>query len=142
MSFTMRAALVASGGAFGGVARVLLAQGTQASVDHFATPALTLLMVNLSGCLLAGFVRSMLERRSSQDRTIEAMDVFLITGFCGGYTSYSAFVGFFVEGLKHAPVTAMSIAIATVAFCPCATLLGMYFGGGYRARGRVATDSV
>ena len=142
MSFTMRCTLVFSGGALGGIARVLIMHATDGSIAQFVMPALLLLAINLSGCLLAGIVRSSLERKQEKGRLIEVMDALLITGFCGGYTSYSAFVGFFVEGVSDTPVVAIAIAIATVVLCPCAALLGMHLGGGYRAHGRVATDSV
>ena len=66
MSFTMRCILVFSGGALGGIARVLIMHATDGSIAQLVMPALLLLAINLSGCLLAGIVRSSLERSRSR----------------------------------------------------------------------------
>jgi CrcB protein len=122
-----RALLVGIGGCLGGAARVvvslLLVQAAES--PHWAAPAL--LAVNLSGSLLAGFLRGLLEREQAAGRDGEVLDALLLVGFCGGYTSYSGFVSLAAEG--GAEITA-----ATLVLCPLAALVGMRLSGGYPAR--------
>ncbi len=119
-----RAMLVGAGGAVGGVARMLVTVlvPVAAGAPEFAPPLL--LAANLSGSLLAGFLRGLLER---EDRDGAWVDAFLLVGFCGGYTSYSGFVAM-------APVGSPWIVAATLVLCPFAALLGMRLSGGYPAR--------
>jgi fluoride ion exporter CrcB/FEX len=59
-----RIALVAIGGAYGGSLRLFATGLVPAAVDgSFAWSPIALLLVNLSGSLLAGFVRGLLEAR-------------------------------------------------------------------------------
>ena len=127
MTAARRMALVASGGAAGGVARVLIAVLLAQAVEapHWAVPAL--LAVNLSGSLFAGFLRGLLEREQAHGRDGAELDAFLLVGFCGGFTSYSGFVEAAVGGSPW-------IAAATLVLCPFAALLGMRLSGGYPAR--------
>lgn len=127
MTAARRMALVASGGAAGGVARVLLAVLLVQAVEapHWAAPAL--LAVNLSGSLFAGFLRGLLEREQARGGEGAAFDAFLLVGFCGGFTSYSGFVEAAAGGSPW-------IAAATLVLCPFAALLGMHLSGGYPAR--------
>lgn len=78
--------LVAVGGAAGATARFLIAEW---SSRHFAAsfPFGTLL-VNLIGCLLIGFLYFWLVNRFSLDAALRA---FLIVGFLGAFTTFSAF---------------------------------------------------
>jgi len=127
MTALRRMALVASGGAVGGLARALLAVLLVQAVEtpHWAAPAL--LAVNLSGSLLAGFLRGLLEREQASGRDGAELDAFLLVGFCGGFTSYSGFVDATVAGSAW-------ICAATLVLCPLAALLGMRLSGGYPAR--------
>jgi len=56
-----------------------------------------------------------------------------VTGFCGGFTSYSAFVAFSLDGAGLGTAVSAAIAAATVLLCPFAALVGMHVGGGYPA---------
>jgi fluoride ion exporter CrcB/FEX len=158
MTAARRMSLVALGGACGGVARmfatVLVPAAADADAAHWEPIAL--LAVNLSGSLLAGFLRGLLEReqhaegargeaargeadgeaaretprdsdRAATNATGDAIDAFLLVGFCGGFTSYSGFIA-------AAVADAAWIAVATVVLCPLAALLGMRLSGGYPAR--------
>jgi CrcB protein len=78
--------LIAVGGAIGSVLRYLTSIAVQkyyAAVFPLAT-----LITNILGCLLIGIIIGLLEKNQLSN---SAMKWFLITGFCGGYTTFSAF---------------------------------------------------
>jgi CrcB protein len=141
-----RLALVAVGGALGAALRfvVTVALPDAAREPWLAAPAL--LAVNLSGALVAGFLRGILEQAQTRGsvggreihravyRDIEWAEAFFLVGLCGGYTSYSAFVAGAVEGWHASPVLSASLTIATLVFAPLAALVGMHVSGGYPAR--------
>ena len=145
-----RLALVAVGGALGAALRfvVTVALPDAAREPWLAAPAL--LAVNLSGALVAGFLRGILEQAQTRGsvggrevhrkvhrevhRDIEWAEAFFLVGLCGGYTSYSAFVAGAVEGWHASPVLSASLTIATLLFAPLAALVGMHVSGGYPAR--------
>ena len=127
MTRARRLLLISVGGAVGGLARAFVAGIVPIAADAPATSAAALLAVNLSGSLLAGYLRGIAERDQQRGRDIAVVDAMLIVGFCGGFTSYSGFVA--AASLETAWITA-----ATLAGCPLAALLGMSLSGGYPAR--------
>lgn len=134
MSALRRATLVAGGAVFGGLFREVLTVFLPVAADDPALVAPALLVVNLSGSLLAGFVRGLAagaERRGRDPSQLEAVG---IVGFCGGYTSYSAFVASLHEGLAGHLSWTIALAAATVALCPIAAAVGMRGSGGYPPR--------
>jgi len=79
-------ALVALGGSAGSVLRYLVSTGI---VKRFPfTFPLGTFIVNITGCLVIGFLLGLLIRHSLQNGELKFL---LITGFCGGYTTFSAF---------------------------------------------------
>lgn len=77
--------LIALGGAVGSVSRYALGTLVQRS-SHFAFPVGTL-TVNVVGCILVGILaKAYVNSQVTPD--IRAM---LIVGFCGGFTTFSAF---------------------------------------------------
>lgn len=78
---------VAAGGAIGSSLRYLAYHYTPLIVGRSAVFSATL-FVNLVGCLLIGLLAEWLEARDVMDT---ALRLFLITGFLGGFTTYSAF---------------------------------------------------
>lgn len=76
----MQVAVIAVGGAAGSVARYLVQKALNAS---FPVGTLT---VNLIGCFLIGWLWA-----SSIKGLNEQARLFLMTGFCGGFTTFSAF---------------------------------------------------
>ena len=70
------------GGALGTIARY----GLQKSFNHPNFPYGTL-VVNVSGCLLIGILWGFAIRNQWN----ESLRLFLMTGFCGGFTTFSAF---------------------------------------------------
>ncbi len=80
------AVAVGLGGALGSVARYLL--GTLLQTRTTGTFPVATLIINVSGSLLLGFLMQFgLETRSVSPE----MRLFLTTGFCGGYTTFSTF---------------------------------------------------
>ena len=84
--------MVAAGSALGGVARYSL----QLLVFRlYPSPfPLGTFLVNLTGCFLIGLFFSLAERSGTISQETK---LFLITGFCGGYTTFSTFS---VDGLS------------------------------------------
>ncbi|MCX5650035.1 MAG: CrcB family protein [Planctomycetota bacterium] len=130
MNATRRALLVAGGAALGGLFRVVLTALLPVAAQDPMLVAPALLVVNVSGSLLAGFIRRLAgdEERKGRDPSgldPSALEATMVVGFCGGYTSYSAFVGLLHEGLvDHMPWT-IGLAAATIVLCPLAAALGM-----------------
>jgi CrcB protein len=78
--------LVGIGGLLGSVARYLVAvilAGQAAGTFPFAT-----LAVNISGCFLIGLIFALSDR---SDLLSPEWRIFLTTGFCGGFTTFSTF---------------------------------------------------
>jgi fluoride exporter len=79
--------LVGAGGFLGSVLRYLAGGAVQAAARHAHFPWGTL-AVNAAGCLLIGLLGGLVEMRhvlSPEQR------LFLITGFLGGFTTFSAY---------------------------------------------------
>lgn len=77
---------IAIGGALGSVCRFLLPKllfGTSAGVFPWGT-----WLVNVVGCLLIGFLSTWLSGKVSLSAVLMPL---LVTGFCGGFTTFSTF---------------------------------------------------
>ncbi|MEY3143399.1 MAG: hypothetical protein RLY21_1892 [Planctomycetota bacterium] len=134
MTALRRALLVAAGAALGGLFRVVLAVFLPVAADDPALVAPALLVVNVSGSLLAGFLRGLALGEERKGRDPSGLEATMVVGFCGGYTSYSAFIGSLYTGLAgHLPWT-IALAAATVVLCPIAAAIGMRGSGGYPPR--------
>jgi len=129
-----RVLLVALGGALGAALRFVVTVALPEAAGEPALAAAGLLFVNLSGALVAGLLRGVLEQEQARGRRVEGIEAFFIVGLCGGYTSYSAFVATAVGDWSASPAFAASIALATLALAPLAALGGMWLSGGYPAR--------
>ena len=77
---------VAAGSALGGVSRYIIGSAVQERFG-FAFPAGTLI-VNITGSLLLGFL---LRLAFGGTQLSPESRIFLTTGFCGGYTTFSTF---------------------------------------------------
>jgi fluoride exporter len=83
--------IVGLGGAIGSMLRYAVQKFFQAQ-SAAAFPTGTLL-VNISGCFLIGILWGIVSRSLSWN---EEMKLLLMTGFCGGFTTFSAFT---LEGI-------------------------------------------
>jgi CrcB protein len=112
--------LIAVGGAAGSVLRYLLGGAVQhLSPRGFPTGTLS---VNVLGCLLIGI----LARLFLNVQTAASMRALLIVGFCGGFTTFSAFsheTVALVEGGEY--TRAAAYVFLSTALCLGATFAGM-----------------
>ena len=115
---------VGFGGAAGSIVRFLLSGGILAGQTLLGFPAGTF-TVNAAGSLLIGIL---LEATSS-----ETLGWLLIVGFCGGFTTFSAFSADTVRLLRAGCYNAAAIYVAlSVAVCIVFAALGMWIGTTFR----------
>ena len=115
---------VGFGGAAGSIVRYLLSGGIMAGQTLLGFPAGTF-TVNAAGSLLIGIL---LEASVS-----ETLGWLLIVGFCGGFTTFSAFSADTVRLLRAGCYNAAAIYVAlSVAVCIVFAALGMWIGTTFR----------
>ena len=115
---------VGFGGAAGSIVRYLLSGGILAGQTLLGFPAGTF-TVNAAGSLLIGIL---LEPSVS-----ETLGWLLIVGFCGGFTTFSAFSADTVRLLRAGCYNAAAIYVAlSVAVCIVFAALGMWIGTTFR----------
>lgn len=134
MTALRRALLIALGAALGGLFREVLTEFLPVAAEDPALIAPALLVVNVSGSLFAGFIRRLCASEERKGRDATRLEATMVVGFCGGYTSYSAFVASMHEGLAGDLPWAIGLAAATVVLCPIAAAIGMQGSGGYPPR--------
>jgi len=78
--------LVGLGGASGSIGRYLCQKWVNESYDH-SFPLATFL-INITGCLLIGVLYALGEKGNILSQQTRLL---LITGFCGGFTTFSTF---------------------------------------------------
>ena len=78
--------VIGLGGALGSICRYLV----QVWADRYVSTSFPVgtLLVNISGCLLIGLLYGLFTRHAGMDL---GWRLFLITGICGGYTTFSSF---------------------------------------------------
>lgn len=115
--------LIGLGGGVGSMLRYLtsVVVTNRFSVSTFP---LGTLVVNVSGCLIIGIAYGMASR---YDWFTPQMRLFLATGLCGGYTTFSAFAYENVSLLQSGNhLQAFVYIVASFVLCLLATLLGMW----------------
>lgn len=114
---------VGAGSAIGGVSRYLAGRGITAIITHpfpFAT-----FLINVTGSLLIGYFMALVSKGSISATTY----LLLATGFCGGFTTFSAFSLENIHLLRNGQYGLAFTYIAgsvMVGFLAC--LLGYQFG--------------
>jgi CrcB protein len=117
---------VAVGGAIGSVARFWLA-GVMAGLTGPRFPWGTLL-INVLGSFVIGLVAGMTLTPARVGMHPDVR-IFLMTGFCGGFTTFSAFSLQTLELLQGGEVVpALGYAIGSVLLCIVATYCGWRLG--------------
>ncbi len=114
--------LVLAGSAAGGTARyvtALLIQSKNNSLFPWGTFA-----INLLGCFIIGMVYAIAARNATTGSDIKLL---LATGFCGGFTTFSAFAFENLELFKSGMhLTALMYIILSVVLGILAVVLGAY----------------
>ncbi|WP_425411314.1 fluoride efflux transporter FluC [Microbacterium luticocti] len=122
--------LVIAGGAIGTLARYLI---TLALPDGGGVPV-TILLVNVVGALVLGWLLAALARRGPDTGRRRAVRLFAGTGILGGFTTYSTFaVG--ADGLfaTDRPLLGIGYALLTVVVGAAASVAGIALAGRARA---------
>ncbi len=111
---------VGLGGAAGSMARYLLSTWTLGGQAILGFPAGTF-VVNAAGSLLIGILL--------QTLTSSTAGWLLVTGFCGGFTTFSTFSADTVRLLRAGDYgPAAGYVVLSVGVCLAFTMLGMYLG--------------
>jgi fluoride exporter len=113
--------LIAAGGSAGSVLRYLV-QKFIGNLYTYSFPWGTLI-VNISGCFLIGILWGMVSRGVSMS---EEFRLLMMTGFCGGFTTFSAFTMESIALIKEQKLILFFLyIIICVALGLCATFAGM-----------------
>lgn len=116
------ALIVFLGCGLGGVLRYLVSDLSRKINPLFNFPLGTFI-VNLTGCLLIGIFLALCEQKGiMSDRT----RLFLTTGLCGGFTTFSSFISE-IYGLN-----ASEMMVSSLAYVAGSLIIGyLFFYGGY-----------
>jgi fluoride exporter len=106
--------LVGLGGAIGSMLRYLLQKNLSSGFPYGT------LAVNVSGCLLIGLLWGVFSKDLDQQRRL-----LLVTGFCGGFTTFSAFTQ---EGIQMLMENRWVIFVLYTALSVVLGLGATYFG--------------
>ena len=114
--------LVFFGGGLGSSLRYLvsIAMNQYSKVLPFGT-----FTVNILGCLLIGLILGYAQK----DNTLTSnQTLLLVTGFCGGFTTFSAFANENLELIKNGEIFNFSVySISSIVIGIVAVFVGLYF---------------
>lgn len=136
-AFSLRAVLlVALGGALGSVARYLAGLWLlPATSGGLAGIPLATLLVNVAGSLLIGLLIGWFPTGASPEGSLPWLRLLLATGFCGGFTTFSAFSAETLTLLTGGRVArAATYGLLTVGLGLTATWLGWRLGSAVGGR--------
>ena len=115
--------VVALGGAFGSVVRLLLSRWVQAFVPYENFP-FGILLVNVLGCFVIGILYVLFEHH---ELTGALWRVGLFVGLLGGFTTFSTFSLDSILLLKEgAYFSGIANILASLAFCLLGTVAGIW----------------
>ena len=121
--------VVAAGGAVGTAAR----EGMSLAVPSIGGFPLAILLINVVGAFLLGLLLEALARRGADEGRRRTLRLLLGTGFCGGFTTYSALAsatalllvdGDAATGVLYAAATLLVGGLASWAGIACGALVG------------------
>lgn len=113
--------LVGIGGASGSILRYL--SNIFVARHFFHIFPLATLLVNVIGCLLIGLLAGLFEKHQISNRDLQYL---FITGFCGGYTTFSAFSIESVQLIQTNTIMALVYIISSILLGLAAVWLGLY----------------
>jgi len=108
--------LIALGGGLGSILRyftTLLVQKYYATIFPLAT-----FITNIFGCLLIGLIMGYLEKNQLSNSNLKWL---LVTGFCGGYTTFSAF------GYENISLFGNQNSILAFLYIALSVIVGLFF---------------
>lgn len=112
--------LVGIGGMIGSIARYSIGSYFTSFLTQFPVATFT---VNVIGCLVIGVVFGLLERNTIGSD----MRLFLATGVCGGFTTFSTFSAETLFLLRDGnTVTALFYVLISIILCVISTFLGLW----------------
>ena len=114
--------LVFFGGGLGSGLRYLVtaAMNQYSKVLPFGT-----LTVNMLGCLLIGIILGYVQKENTLTSN---QTILLVTGFCGGFTTFSAFANENLELIKNGEIFDFSMySISSIVVGIVAVFVGLYF---------------
>jgi CrcB protein len=115
--------LVGLGGATGSIFRFLISFFTSKFHLVYSFPLATF-TVNITGCILIGLLIGLSDKYTWLDKD---MKLLLITGFCGGYTTFSAFSLENVQLMENQHYLTFAFYVAgSILFGIAAVFLGSY----------------
>ena len=115
--------LIGLGGFIGSIARYLVSK-LNITWQFYNIPMGTLI-VNIVGGLLIGFISGLLVHNILTGQNVK---LFLITGVCGGFTTFSAFAYENVQLIQEGyNATAIIYIVSSILFSILAVLAGLWF---------------
>lgn len=113
--------LVFVGGAFGSTGRFIISKLLAKYNDLLGGFPVSTMTANFVGCLCIGLIIGYLSKNPSN--TIQHL---LVTGFCGGFTTFSTFSSEIISFLQSGQTaTALLYIFISIVICIAATFLGM-----------------
>ena len=120
-----KAILIALGGAAGSLCRYAVAVGMRRWIT--SSFPLATFTVNVVGAFAIGFAMAWLATRAAPDAA--RWQPLIVTGFLGGFTTYSAFALETVTLLQsRAPLLTLSYVVGTLAVAAVVCLAGLHLG--------------
>lgn len=111
---------VGAGGAIGSILRYLTTVVT--ARYYSASFPLATFIVNVAGCFLAGLIFGVIAQETTEAQNLKFL---LITGFCGGFTTFSAFA---LENVRLMNSGSATIAVVYTIASIVAGLLAVWIG--------------
>jgi CrcB protein len=121
----MKLLFIFIGGGLGAVARFISSSAVTHFFSHFSFFPFGTFFVNITGSLFIGFLFAFFEERIAP----ENLRLFLITGFLGGFTTFSSYAletaRLFLNG---GAVSAIANLLASNTVCVFCAIIGLYLG--------------